>query len=45
MFDYQLKRLFFKKIERFIYYFTLFIFNIVNNGNILTDGKRRYRRS
>ena len=43
MFDYQLKSLFFKKIKRFVYYFTLFIFYIVNNGNILTDGRRRYR--
>ena len=43
MFDYQLKNLCFKKIKRFVYYFTLFMFYIVNNGNILTDGRRRYR--
>ena len=45
MFDYQLKSLFFKKIKRLAYYFTLFIFYIVNNGNILTNGRRRYERT
>ena len=45
MFDYQLKNLFLKKIKRFVYYFMLFTFYIVNNGNILIDGRRRYRRT
>ena len=45
MLDYQLKSLFFKKIKRFAYYFTLFTFYIVNNGNILTNERRRYKRT
>ena len=38
--------LFLKKIKRFVYYFMrTFLFYIVNNGKILTDGRRRYKRN
>ena len=37
---------FFKKIKRFGNYIILtFFFYIVDNGNILTDGRRRYKRN
>ena len=46
MFNYQLQGSLFKKIKRFVNYFILiFLFFIVNNGNILTDGRRRYIRN
>ena len=38
--------LFFKKIKKFANYFIqTFLFYIVNNGNILTDGRRHYKRN
>ena len=46
MFNYQLQGSFFGKIKTFVYYFMLtFLFYIVSNGNILTDGRRRYKHN
>ena len=45
MIGYRFQGSFFKKIKRFVYLFMLTFLYIVNNENILTDGRRRYRRN